>query len=727
MQDKKYSVGTRDSSWKSGEAQTITFIVTHDCNLRCKYCYITHKSDGKRMDFEVAKKFIDYILTTDDIKYNNAVILEFIGGEPLIEVELVDKICDYFKIRAFEEGHQWSWNYRISISTNGVNYSDKAVQDFIKKNHSKMSLGITIDGTKEKHDLQRVFIDGSGSFDAINQNIDLWKSQFPASTKVTFASDDLIYLKDSIVYLWNRGVTSVNSNVVFEDVWKENDEKIFEEQLYELADFILDNGLHNSGLKCSFFDDSIGYPYSDEDLDKTYCGAGKMIALGTDGKIYPCLRYCGYSLNKHEEWTVGYIENGIDMEKVRPFVLASNRIQSDSECLNCPIASGCAFCQGFNYDDADTPTNFHRAKYICKMHKARVRANDYYFTKLYNLYGIEKQGNSTRRRNMYILLSDDYISYCDYNNQNIDVVKQMNTKAIINSLRYCRDNFFNPIIVHSANKFNFKNDNKYLAYNISHVLPARFIKEAIDIGLKNIVPVYSLETINCDNFNIDNIIFNIESNNIEKLSNSILSLFERVNRIDLNIQSIDKSFNEELYKQELDKISNYIERTYKEDGTVKELSLLTDLLFVEKHDNCMAGEKTFIISPEEKIYSCCAVYSNKRENSIGNISNGITVKYDKRLYEIENSNLCRQCDCYQCKNCVYVNSLYTKEVNVAPSFICRKSHIEKLVAKNLYDKFYIIDNSILVSDLKATDRLDPIYSFISMNKGSIGYYQYKNN
>jgi sulfatase maturation enzyme AslB (radical SAM superfamily) len=90
MQDKKYSMGIKDSSWKSGEAQTITFIDTHDCNLRRKYCYITHKSDGKHMDFEAAKKFIDYILTTDDIKYNNAVILEFNGGEPLIEDELVD-------------------------------------------------------------------------------------------------------------------------------------------------------------------------------------------------------------------------------------------------------------------------------------------------------------------------------------------------------------------------------------------------------------------------------------------------------------------------------------------------------------------------------------------------------------------------------------------------------------------------------------------------------------
>ncbi len=727
MQDKGYSIGTKDGSWKSGEAQTITFIVTHDCNLRCKYCYITHKSDGKRMDFDVAKRFIDYILTSDSIKCSNAVILEFIGGEPLIEAELIDKICDYFKIKSFEEDHQWSWNYRISISTNGVNYSDEAVQDFIKKNPSKMSIGMTIDGTKEKHDLQRVFIDGSGSFDVINQNIDLWKDQFTASTKVTFASDDLKYLKDSIVYLWNRGIHTVNSNVVFEDVWKENDDVIFEEQLLELADYILDKGLHDSGLKCSFFDDSIGYPYNEEDLDKTHCGAGKMIALGTDGKIYPCLRYCDYSLNNHEEWTVGDIENGIDMEKVRPFVLASNRIQSDSECLNCPIALGCAFCQGFNYDDADTPTNFHRAKYICKMHKARVRANDYYFAKLHNLYGIEKQETRARRRNIYILLSDNYVSYCDYNNQNKDVIKEMNTEELLNSLKYCRNNFFNPIIVHNANKFDFKNDKKYTDYNMSHVLPAKFIKEAISIGLQDIVPVYDLEVLNYDNHGIGNIIFNIQSKNIDKLSQSIIVLFKRVKRIDLNIHNVDKSFNEELYKHELRKISKYTENIYEQEGMIKELNLLTDLLFVDKHDNCMAGEKTFVISPEEKIYSCCAVYSNERENSIGNLIDGITAKYDKRLYEIENSNLCRQCDCYQCKNCTYTNKKYTREINVAPSFICRKSHIEKSISKTLYDKIHQDNESSLVNCIQIYDSLDPIHKFISLNNEGTGYYKYKNN
>ena len=57
--------------------------------------------------------------------------------------------------------------------------------------------------------------------------------------------------------------------------------------------------------------------------------------------------------------------------------------QSPRECMECEVASGCAWCQGENYDAADTPTIYQRSTAICKMHKAQVRANNYYWNKLY--------------------------------------------------------------------------------------------------------------------------------------------------------------------------------------------------------------------------------------------------------------------------------------------------------------------------------------------------------
>lgn len=62
MEEQEYTVGTMEPEWGNGDVQNITFIVTEDCNLRCKYCYIKHKAKGKKLALQTAKKFIDYLL-----------------------------------------------------------------------------------------------------------------------------------------------------------------------------------------------------------------------------------------------------------------------------------------------------------------------------------------------------------------------------------------------------------------------------------------------------------------------------------------------------------------------------------------------------------------------------------------------------------------------------------------------------------------------------------------
>ncbi|CAK7010999.1 radical SAM peptide maturase, CXXX-repeat target family [Tissierella sp.] len=726
MNSNNYTFGKPIGSWRGESAQTVTFIVTDDCNLRCKYCYITHKKSDNKMDFDTAKIFIDRLLTTNEMRYSEAVILEFIGGEPLIEASLIDKIADYFKLRAFELDHNWYWNYRISICTNGVNYSSSEVQKLIKKNHNKISVTISVDGTKEKHDIQRVFPDGSGSFDKINKNIDLWLSQFRPTTKVTFASDDLPLLYDSIISLWNRGIKEVHSNVVFEDVWKSGDDKILEDQLKKLADYVIDNKLYDKGYYCSFFDETIGYPYNDEDMERTYCGAGKMIALSPHGNIYPCIRYYGYSLNNHEEWTVGDIKNGIDMEKVRPFVLSTNRLQSDSECLNCDIASGCGFCQGFNYDDAPIPTNFHRAKYICNMHKARVRANNYFFSKLYNVCDIERESNHNNKKSLYFLLSDDYTTYCCYENKN-KPNREMKDGVMLKGLDYAQENFMNPIFVHSINSKCLELKKEYEAYDILHIIPIKHFNLAQEYGFKRILPVYDMKNAWDEKVFIDNIIINIREDEINRLSEAIDELIKFSNRININITGLDKYFKEKEYKKQMEKISDIITKIWEEEGILKEINLLTDILFLEKHDNCKAGENTFVLSPTGKIYTCCAEFSNIEDHFIGDINEGITEEYGARLYKVENSNLCRICSAYQCKDCVYINRKNTKEYNVSPSFQCRKSHIEMDVSLNLKNKLKncpIIAGKDL-SKIEVNEFLDPISMFFKNNNGFAGYYKYR--
>lgn len=387
----------RDNVWEGGNAKEITFIVTKDCQLACKYCYLVGKNTKEKMSWDIAKKTIDYVLDNEfDENFNKkSVVWDFIGGEPFLEIDLIDKITDYIKIELFRRNHHWFNSYRFSFATNGINYHTAKVQNYIKKNHKHLSIGITIDGTELLHDLNRVYKEtGKGSYKDVAKNIPLWLNQFPdGATKVTICSENIPYIKESVLHLFNLGIHDVNINCVFENVWKDGDDCRLEEQLISLADAIIDNDLYKD-YRCSFFWEHMGKPMDCKLQNQNWCGAGKMLSVDAAGNFYPCTRFAQYSLRDKKAWIVGNVHDGIDKNKLRPFLTLDRCTQSPRECIDCEVAEGCAWCQGENYDAADTPTAYQRSTAICKMHKARVRANNYYWNKLYRkleLEGIAKE------------------------------------------------------------------------------------------------------------------------------------------------------------------------------------------------------------------------------------------------------------------------------------------------------------------------------------------------
>lgn len=368
---------------KEVSGKEITFIVTKDCQLACKYCYLVRKNDKERMPFDIAQKAIDYILSNEQHFPEQTVIWSFIGGEPFIEIDLIDRIVDYIKVEMFRLEHHWFNSYMISITTNGLNYNSEKVQKFILKNIEHLSIGITIDGTQQKHDINRVYkLTNLGSYNDVVRNIPLWIKQFPNNgTKVTISREDIPYITESVLHLFSLGIKDVNINCVFENVWKDGDDLLFEEQLITLADQIIDNRLYEQHF-CSFFIQGIGHPLDKIKDNDNWCGAGRMLSIDANGFFYPCTRFAQYSLRDKDARIIGNVETGIDHNKLRPFLSLTRNSQSNEKCMNCEVASGCAWCQGENYDTADTPTIFQRSTAICKMHKARVKANNYYWNKL---------------------------------------------------------------------------------------------------------------------------------------------------------------------------------------------------------------------------------------------------------------------------------------------------------------------------------------------------------
>ncbi len=713
MQLTAYHIGAVTPEWGRGTAQNLQFIVTENCNLRCKYCYITHGNTGISLEFDTAKKFIDYVIENTTNKSPN-VILDFIGAETLLEVDLIDQITDYFKWITFERGLDWYWNYRISICTNGVNYGTPKVQRYIQKNKNKISMTITLDGTKEKHDLQRVFPDGSGSYDTIIKNVPLWLSEFVGNTKVTFAHSDLPLLKDSIIHLWNLGIRDVSANVVFEDVWESGDDKIFENQIILLADYIIDNKLLYNHY-CTLFSDSIGEPYGEEQLSITACGAGRMLAVGPGGKLYPCLRYKDYSLNNRNEICIGNLDDGIDFDKVRPFRTAMFRMQSDSECLNCEVATGCGFCQGFNYDSADTDTNFQRAKYICKMHKARVRANNYFWARLYNEFGIERLTYRNEHKKMYFILDNDYVDTCEMRN-NDSQGNKMDIAIIQEGLDYCRENFYFPIFLHSRSNPDFSLFNRYKTHRITHIISAKHYNSVSDY--RNYILVYDNTTLDCARDCKGSVILNVAWDNVDQLSTYVASLFEHVDRINLNMQGQCNNDDIDMYENQLKEISELLVEYWNNTFT-KELNCLTDVFFSKEPSACYAGTRAIAVSPLGNLFTCPIEYSNKG-TVIGSLHNGLDNFNNPQVYTLAFSPLCEKCPATHCVKCYVKNKKTTGEVNVPPLQKCSISLCERRVSIE-FKKAIEVKGLYNLPDLTAYDYADPLDAFEDATHVKLGY------
>ena len=152
------------------------------------------------MSKETAKKGVDLLFkmyedNDDDFINRNtkAVVLEFIGGEPLIAIDIIDYICTYFVQKCLELDHPWLYTWRASMTTNAVHYFDEKVQNFLKKFRNNISFSITIDGPKEIHDACRKHPDGRGNFDEAYAALKHYNANYnqELGTKVTIAPGNL--------------------------------------------------------------------------------------------------------------------------------------------------------------------------------------------------------------------------------------------------------------------------------------------------------------------------------------------------------------------------------------------------------------------------------------------------------------------------------------------------------------------------------------------------------
>jgi uncharacterized protein len=146
----------------------IQFETTQSCNLRCKYCiyspyyYYRRNYSKDTLNFQTARKSLDYIYNIIKDRYEKHIAISFYGGEPLLNFKTIKEIVEYVKEKFID------WEIDFHITTNGTLLSDQIIDFFYKY---CFYILISLDGPKEIHDSKRIFPNGKGSFELVLKSL----------------------------------------------------------------------------------------------------------------------------------------------------------------------------------------------------------------------------------------------------------------------------------------------------------------------------------------------------------------------------------------------------------------------------------------------------------------------------------------------------------------------------------------------------------------------------
>ncbi|NCE64268.1 thioether cross-link-forming SCIFF peptide maturase [Pseudoflavonifractor sp. 524-17] len=350
------------SMQQSALVKALCLHVSHDCNLRCKYCFASTGDfgTGRRMtmDVEMARKAIDFVVEKSGHRRN--IEVDFFGGEPLMAMETVKETVAYARSIEKEKGK----SFRFTITTNGILLNDENIE-YINREMSNAVL--SLDGRKEVNDDLRPTVNGKGSYDVIVPKFKKLiegrgtKDYYLRGTFTRFHPD---FAEDV------KALAEVGKNISVEPVvgkredpyaLQEEDLPALEAEYERLAQYLRNH------LEINFFHFNVDLAQGPCVIKRLRgCGAGcEYVAITPEGDIYPCHQFVG-----NDAYKLGSLDDGsFDMELSGKF--AALNIYTREECRTCwarfYCSGGCSASNLLVNDDIRQP---HRVG--CELERKRL-------------------------------------------------------------------------------------------------------------------------------------------------------------------------------------------------------------------------------------------------------------------------------------------------------------------------------------------------------------------
>ena len=350
----------------SGVIKALCLHVAHSCNLNCAYCFASQgKYQGERalMSFETGKRALDFLIENSGTRRNLEV--DFFGGEPLMNWDVVKKLVEYARSIEKEKGK----NFRFTLTTNGVNIDDDVIEF---SNREMSNVVLSLDGRKEIHDRYRVDYSGKGSWDLIVPKFQKFvkergnKAYYMRGT-FTHANPDFL---EDIKQMLDLGFTELSMEPVVcasgdPSELTQEDKAVVLSQYEKLAELMLERD--KQGKPFTFYHymiDLKGGPCIYKRISG--CGSGtEYMAVTPWGDLYPCHQFVG-----DEKFRLGDIWKGVSNTAVQD-EFASCNVYARPDCHDCWAK---LYCSGGCAANAYHSTGSVRGvyKYGCELFRKRM-------------------------------------------------------------------------------------------------------------------------------------------------------------------------------------------------------------------------------------------------------------------------------------------------------------------------------------------------------------------
>lgn len=313
--------------------QSLYLITTTSCNLDCDYCFYRSSASGslkhrENMSFEVAKIAIDKffeVVSNNIIDNNYWQQITFYGGEPLINKKLLMKAIPY-------ASEKFNDNFTsLVINTNLVLLDDDLISLFKRYG---VEVQVSLDGSKQQHDLHRKTIAGVGSYDMVINNIKkLIKNGVKVLPMITATDANVNNFSDTLYEIVNElGIDDFAVNILITNSFETDNSYplILAQEMIKAYDKF--GKLANDCVFVDLFNMIIG---NNKELAKNSCGSTRKITVFPNGDVYSCQALEKIDINKMGDINTNFINN-----KNWELWRKRNRF-NNQECLDCEVIASC--------------------------------------------------------------------------------------------------------------------------------------------------------------------------------------------------------------------------------------------------------------------------------------------------------------------------------------------------------------------------------------------------